>query len=129
MVKFRAKHVCTPGARRVKTPAWKRQVNKVKVVAVEKLPIDHIPEVKPKKRKKIDPMEYKLRINGVIVNAIAKTTKQSSDATVPRVTITSGVYLKGDEPNDRPKMTSDPKRKLDRSQYENLASKEKKKTN
>lgn len=92
MVKFRAKHVCTPGARRVKTQAWKRQVNKVKVVAVEKLPLDYVPEVKVKKKKTINPDDYKLRIDGVTQEAVAKSTRMSNRSDIPRITITCGGY-------------------------------------
>ena len=86
MVKFRAKHVCTPGARRVKIQSWKRQVNKVKVVAVEKLPIDYVPEIKIKKRKSIDPAKY------AVSDKVAKSSQVSKGTNIPRITITCGGY-------------------------------------
>jgi hypothetical protein len=90
MVKFRAKHVCTPGARRVKIQPWKRQVNKVKVVAVEKLPIDYVPEIKVKKRKKTVVKNHHNLTNCDISTAVAKSSQVSKGTNIPRITITCG---------------------------------------
>ena len=89
MIKFRSKHVCTPSARKFKP---RKPKDKVKVVAVERLPIDYVPEVKAKRAKKvIQPTKYSAGMLGSpLSDEIAKSTKISSDTSVPRITIVCG---------------------------------------
>lgn len=84
LVRFKGKYVCTPGARRNKTPAWKRAHNKVKIVAVERLPIDHVSEVIVKERKPIDPAKY------AVSDKVAKSTRMINKSDIPRVTVSCG---------------------------------------
>jgi hypothetical protein len=44
MIRSRNKHVCTPGARRTKSAPWKRKLNRARVVKVETLPLNYVPE-------------------------------------------------------------------------------------
>jgi len=45
MVRSKNKHVCNPGARRAGLPPWKRKkVVKPRIIAVEQLPLDYVPE-------------------------------------------------------------------------------------
>jgi hypothetical protein len=83
LVRFRSKHVCTPGARRNKTPAWKRAHNKTRVVASVQLPIDYVSEPKVKKRKPIDPAKY------AASDKVAKSSAVKY-SNIPRVTVSCG---------------------------------------
>ncbi len=81
MIKFRSKHVCTPSARKFRPH---KEKDKVKVVAVERLPIDHVSELKVKERKPIDPTKY------VVSDKIPQSSRIATNSEIPRVTISCG---------------------------------------
>jgi hypothetical protein len=110
MIKFRSKHVCTPSARKFKP---RKPRDKVKVVAVERLPIDYIPEIKAKRVKKaIQPTKYSAGMLGsTLSDEIAKSTKISSDTSIPGSTIVCGYANKTGLPEKRKILSQ---RKVDR---------------
>ncbi len=85
MIRSRNKHVCNPGARRSDGKPWKRKDKpKARILLVEKLPADYVPEVKEKTRKHIKPANY------AVSEAIAKSSRSAEGKLIPRTSITSG---------------------------------------
>jgi hypothetical protein len=120
MIKFRSKHVCTPSARKFRPH---KEKDKVKVVAVERLPIDHIPVVEEKKKRKpIDPAKY------AASDKIPQSSRTVHGTEIPRCTITCGNNPVGMHIYN-PKITSNGGRKIDRTAHERKIQPHHKKTN